>query len=975
MVRTYLYALVGASILVVSPGCDNSDTPPTNSGGTTSGGGQGGEAQGGNSAGGSGQGGNSAGGSGQGGSGQGGNSTGGSGQGGSGQGGGGGAPLCVEGEKIACYSGDPTKIGIGVCAAGAQTCSGGMFGPCEGEVLPGVEVCNGADDDCNGQTDELGTETCGLGICQVTVALCQNGMSVVCTPLPASPEETCEGTDDNCNGQVDEGCTCTNGTTQPCYSGPVGTDKVGVCLPGTQTCVRGAWAACVGDVTPSAELCDGLDNNCDGTTDEALGTISCGVGVCAATVQSCVGGVPQQCTPGPASIESCDGLDNDCNGFADDGLGNVSCGIGACSNTVVACANGQANTCTPLPAGVESCDGIDNNCNGSVDDGLGNTACGVGACVNIVPFCLNGQVNACVPKAASAEVCDGIDNNCNGTVDDGLGNASCGVGACSNTVPVCLNGQANTCVPKAASAEVCDGIDNNCNGTVDDGLGTLSCGVGACSNTVSACLNGQAQSCVPNPPSGEICDGIDNDCNGTVDEGLGVTSCGIGQCQKFVAACVNGQANSCTPLPPSVEICDGLDNDCDGIVDDGNPGGGGACNTGLSGVCAAGTLMCNNGALSCLQTVFPSANDICGNGKDDNCNGTVDENVDQDGDGWGLCDGDCCDSAGPCSQTPALVNPGAYEVLNNSVNDDCDAATTDTIAPPDCSPPPLQTPTTALKLTQAMDLCNFTIQSPPLPQKKWGVITNTLTSADGIAAAPQDIQLGVLNNYGTNVLPKKGGTMASLSSGTARDQGDVGWVQPNGGWQTGSSGSPPAAYLAAHGGVLQTAPGCPAGNTAFDSANLKLKIRVPTNAKSFSYKFKFYSAEYPEWLCNSYNDFFLALLTSQVAGIPADKNISFDSVNNPVSVNVGFFDVCADASCSAGTAELIGTGMGGNNGALTDGGGTVWLTTTSPVKPGEDLTIEFIIFDTGDHGWDSLVLLDDWKWDLNPAVVGTSAFQ
>jgi hypothetical protein len=315
-------------------------------------------------------------------------------------------------------------------------------------------------------------------------------------------------------------------------------------------------------------------------------------------------------------------------------------------------------------------------------------------------------------------------------------------------------------------------------------------------------------------------------------------------------------------------------------------------------------------------------------------------------------------------------------VLNDNVNNDCDAATSDTVAPADCSPPALQTPTTATKLAQAMDLCNFTTQNPPLATKKWGVITAQTLAADGVSGAPSDIQMGVLSNYGPNVLPKKGGTMAAISSGTARDQGDAGWIQPNGGWQNGNSGNAPAVYLAAHGGQLQTKPGCPPGSSfVYDSVNLRLKIRVPTNAKSFSYNLKFYSAEYWEWVCDNYNDFYLAMLTSSVAGIPADRNISFDSQNNPISVNVGFFDVCDPPTgfpaCPAGTAELNGTGMGGVNGTGSDGGGTTWLLTTSPVTPGEDMTIEFIIWDTGDHGWDSLALLDNFKWDVNPAVVGT----
>jgi len=53
------------------------------------------------------------------------------------------------------------------------------------------------------------------------------------------------------------------------------------------------------------------------------------------------------------------------------------------------------------------------------------------------------------------------------------------------------------------------------------------------------------------------------------------------------------------------------------------------------------------------------------------------------------------------------------------------------------------------------------------------------------------------------------------------------------------------------------------------------------------------------------------------------------------------------------------------------GGGTVWLVTTSPVVAGEDIVIELLTFDVGDNIYDSLVLLDDWIWDVDPATVGT----
>jgi hypothetical protein len=376
--------------------------------------------------------------------------------------------------------------------------------------------------------------------------------------------------------------------------------------------------------------------------------------------------------------------------------------------------------------------------------------------------------------------------------------------------------------------------------------------------------------------------------------------------------------------------------------------------------------------------------------------------LDQDGDGWTPNQGDCCDTVlgGKCGD-PKLVNPGAFEYPGNGVDDDCDPSTPDDKPYPDCSGQPLATPTSADELVQAMDLCQKTTEAPPLPQKKWGVIGAQLLLADGKAVpAPNDLQVGVLAGYGPNVKPLAGTTMAALSSGTARAPGDPGYVHPQNGKKAGEIGNfnagtqcgGPPDYIAQHGGMFPSPANCSsqcvgqACNTSYDSVNLKARIRVPTNAKSFSYRFKFYSAEYPEFLCRQYNDFFVTLLSSSWLPdpnanppedpLPTDKNIAFDANKNPVSVNNAFFQVCfplpgQPSACPGGTLELVGTGMGGWDNDLSDGGGTVWLTNDAPVVPGETIEIEFITWDAGDHNVDSLVLLDKFRWNITPSAVGT----
>jgi hypothetical protein len=190
----------------------------------------------------------------------------------------------------------------------------------------------------------------------------------------------------------------------------------------------------------------------------------------------------------------------------------------------------------------------------------------------------------------------------------------------------------------------------------------------------------------------------------------------------------------------------------------------------------------------------------------------------------------------------------------------------------------------------------------------------------------------------------------------------------------GSSVAPPT-------GFPKNAIGCaePFDKNVNDSVNLKLTIRVPTNARAFLYDLDFYSSEYITFVCTSYNDSFVALLDTKVPlKKEFNKNISFDSKGNPVSVNNAFFEVCTKGTkggtsftCPKGTKELEGTGFWDPS-RPTENGATSWLETKAPVEPGETITIQFMVWDTGDHILDSSVLLDNWRWDAKPTTGPTT---
>jgi hypothetical protein len=327
-----------------------------------------------------------------------------------------------------------------------------------------AEICNGLDDDGDGQIDEglptdgpaVDCDGDGYPLCatSATTAVDCQGRSVTLVPggapdcndqigaIHAGAAELCNGLDDNCNGQVDEGNPAGGAACIVAgLSGP--------CAQGVTSCASGPMR-CVQTVFPTAETCNGVDDDCDGTVDEGNppGGASCTVpgalGQCAAGVSSCATG-SLSCAPlHTATVETCNGLDDDCDGAVDEGLGTVSCGVGACARSVNACSGGVPQTCTPGASGTEVCNGLDDDCDGVVDDGLGTVTCGLGICTRTVNACSGGVAQACVPGPAGVEVCNGLDDDCDGLVDeqfafDGFGapvlNNGAGIYQAKSTIP------------------------------------------------------------------------------------------------------------------------------------------------------------------------------------------------------------------------------------------------------------------------------------------------------------------------------------------------------------------------------------------------------------------------------------------------------------------------------------------------------------------------------------------------------------
>jgi hypothetical protein len=512
----------------------------------------------------------------------------------------------------------------------------------DASVNPGVaELCDSIDNDCDGEVDEgVGStfytdddgdgygdpgapvEACAQPEGTVPGATdCDDGDAAV---FPGAPE-VCDGLDNDCDEEIDDGLLVT------VYDDLDG-DGHGDPATETTTCTPGADQVELGDDCDdteaaahpgAAEVCDEVDNDCDGETDEGVTTTyyvdvdGDGWGQLGAVTEACA--LPE--------------------GYA--------AASGDCDDAVAAVN----------PAATEQCNGVDDDCDGAVDeadaadaltfyadvdgDGFGDPTSTTPGCA--APTGFVADATDCDDAVATTfpgadEYCNSVDDDCDGTVDeadaldvatwyadddsDGYGDPSDTETACaapSGHVAAGTDCDDGNSAIHPGAAEVCNDEDDDCDGDIDDDdasvTGTTTWyadldgdGFGDASNTLDACeapsaYGSDSDDCddsdsAVNPDADEECDGIDNDCDGDIDDDdadlvdpatwyLDDDGDGYGDASTSASSCVApadhvADASDCDDgdsgvYPGATETCDGVDEDCDSDVDEGVLGTGAAC--------------------------------------------------------------------------------------------------------------------------------------------------------------------------------------------------------------------------------------------------------------------------------------------------------------------------------------------------------------------------------------------------------------